>query len=224
MTHPSQSGSRLVGRGYWCKRCWKECSGVVLDKGKEGGGLGSCCHSLESSFESEDKKSCLIWKRMERVRERERQWAWGERETSYNHQLVQIGAKVTRFGLNGYATVTPDNFRCVLQCAIRSNSITKVRSNRRHDLVSKKRWYQWGMSFREGKNALLLSVSFAPSPAVSLSKIWRHQSTDCIELAGDRRQRVRTRIDMAKSLRFARTFLGQLKKNPLEGLCIRTSW
>ena len=40
--------------------------------------------------------------------------------------------------------IRPDDLRCVLQCAIRSNSITKIRGNGRHDTLVNRRWFQWG--------------------------------------------------------------------------------
>ena len=98
-THPSRSGSRLVGRGYWCKRCWKECSGVVLDKGKEGGGLGSCCCSSESSFESEDKRAVWFGKK----------WSEYEREKDSGHEASARHLTITKRSGSGRKSQDSDS-------------------------------------------------------------------------------------------------------------------
>lgn len=125
---------------------------------------------------------------------------------------------------NGFiCIVRPNDFRCVLQCAIRSNSITEVRGDRRHaNFVKESWWYQWGMCFWEGKNAPPLCVSLTLSPAVPLSKIWKSQSTLFFKLEWDQPQGVNLN-EKVPFLQVACTFLSQLKNNLLEGLRIRTS-
>ena len=48
-----------------------------------------------------------------------------------------------------------DDLGCILQCAIRSNSITEIRGDRRHDTLVN-RWFQWGEFSRSKTHTIFI--------------------------------------------------------------------
>ena len=62
-----------------------------MDKGKEGGGLRSCCRSSESSFESEDKRVVRFGK----------EWSEYEREKGSGHEASARHLTITKWSGSG---------------------------------------------------------------------------------------------------------------------------
>ena len=70
-----------------------------MDKGKEGGGLGSCCHSSESSFESEDKRVVQFGK----------EWSEYEREKGSGHEASARHLTITKRSGSGQKSRDSDS-------------------------------------------------------------------------------------------------------------------